>query len=59
MAEQGGKPSIMGVARLKAWRVTQRLAFMALFSVIAAANPPFVCCVDTYNRYLIGLSFFI
>ena len=31
----------MGVARLKAWRVTRRLAFMALYSVIAAANPPY------------------
>ena len=41
MAEQGGKPLIKCVARLKAWRVTRRLEFMALFSVIAAANPPY------------------
>ena len=40
MAEQGGKPSVKAVARLKVWRITRRLVFLALFSVIAAANPP-------------------
>ena len=41
MAEQGGKSLVKTVARLKARRVTRRLAFKALFNVIAAANPPY------------------
>ena len=40
VAEQVGKHTVNGIARLKAWWVTRRLVFMALYSVITAATPP-------------------
>ena len=54
MAEQGGKPSVKGVARLKASRVTRRLKFMALFNVIAATNPPYAV-----THYLLKLCSYL